>query len=281
MKTELFWVLPIVAIVVVSVLLAVAQFIVSSRFAARIEDVQRRLAAGQASTPAPDPERLPELVRRFAERAGAVVGAPPVVRLDQSLTMRLGVDKPWQALTAVHWAGTRASGFVWHARGKMMGLGIGVVDAYVDGAGLLNARLLNSISVAMSEGVETDRGELLRYLAEIPLTPDAILNNPALVWTQVDDRRVSVATPVSATGGSVTVVFTFDEAGDIVEALADRPMIVDGTCTDVPWQGLFFDYRQLGARRIPTRAEVGWRLPDGLYTYFRGTIESCTLESAP
>ncbi len=253
-----------------------AQQIASFRFLDRIGGLQIQLAQDQLSS-APQVGPLPEIVSNFARNAGAVMGAPYVVRLTQSVSMRLAPDQPWQELRATHLAGTRASGFVWHARGSMMLVPIGVVDAFVTGTGLLNARILNTISVAHSEGEATDRGELLRYLAEIPLTPDAILNNPALVWKQIDERTVSVTTPFK--GGPVTVEFTFNDQGDIVEAFAaTRPMGTGETWVDTPWRGRFFDYEQLGPRRIPTRAEVGWELADGYYLYFRGTIESYALE---
>lgn len=178
---------------------------------------------------------------------------------------------------ATHMAGTRISGFVWHAKGVMSFLPIGVVDALVGGKGLLNARILNAVSVATSKGPATDRGELLRYLAEIPLTPDVILNNSSLNWVQIDENTVSVS--ALSSDGSVSVEFSFDESGDIIEAFSEaRPMGVGNTSIDMPWRGRFFDYQQLGPRRIPTRAEVGWELPEGFYLYFRGTIESNVLE---
>lgn len=258
------------------IVLMAAQLLVSSQFLKRITRLQQRLVATQIDPVSPI-GKLPEIVRAFAEKSGAVVASPAIVKLTQSVSMRLAPDRPWQSLSATHLAGTRTSGFVWHATGSMMHVPVGVIDAYVDGAGVLNARLLNSISVANSTGIETDRGELLRYLAEIPLTPDTILNNPELAWDQIDESTVSVTAHTK--DGPVIVEFSFDDQGDIVEAFApSRPMSVKGGSVDTPWRGKFFDYRKLGPRRIPTRAEVGWELPDGFYLYFRGTIDSYVLE---
>jgi Family of unknown function (DUF6544) len=267
-------VLGLVLVVVVG--LVVTQLVVSSRFADRIAGLESQLANDQL-TSAPTVGALPEIVRAFATKAGAREGGPYIVRLTQSVAMRFAPDQPWQELTATHLAGTRASGFVWHATGNMMYLPIGVVDAFVKGTGLLNARLLNTISVANSQGSATDRGELLRYLAEIPLTPDVILNNSKLVWNQIDETTVSVTAPMN--GGGVTVEFSFNEQGDIVEAFAAaRPMGIGDKWVDTPWRGRFFDYKQLGPRRIPTRAEVGWELLDDFYLYFRGVIDSYALQ---
>jgi hypothetical protein len=45
----------------------------------------------------------------------------------------------------------------------------------------------------------------------------------------------------------------------------------------VPWVGEFHDYRKLGGALIPTRGEVRWELPEGPFTYWRGTITSFEL----
>lgn len=251
--------------------------LIGSRFIAQIEGLKSQLIAAQPLAPV-SVEDLPLIVRQFAQKSGATVGAPPVVHLTQSVSMRLSPDQPWQQMKATHLAGTRAAGFVWHAKGTMMGVvPIGVLDAYVEGAGILSARLLNVISVANSTGPVTDKGELLRYLAEIPWTPDAILNNAELQWHQLDATTVSVT--ASSADGPVTVEFTFDSAGDIVSAFAaSRPMGVGDDYEDTPWGGRFSNYQQIGPRRIPAYGEVEWHLPTGPYIYFRGTIDTYDLQ---
>jgi hypothetical protein len=44
-----------------------------------------------------------------------------------------------------------------------------------------------------------------------------------------------------------------------------------------PWGGEFRDYDVVGGVRIPTHAEVRWQLPEGPFTYWRGTIASVEL----
>lgn len=277
-----FWGLPnesrfLFALVFGVFVLVTAQYILSSRFSDNIEDLRQRLAADRPSSTV-DIEALPEIVRNFARRAGAEVGAPTLVRLTQSATMKLAPDQPWQNLAADHIASNYTSGFVWYASGTMMGfVPIGVVDAFVEGRGVLNARLFNSISVASASGPAADRGEMLRYLAEIPWTPDAILNNPELTWTQINATTVTVSAPTP--DGLALVRFVFDDAGDIIHMQADdRPMGFGDAYVPTPWKGEFSHYTQMGPRRIPTHGEVAWILPEGNYTYFRGELMDYALE---
>ena len=120
-----------------------------------------------------------------------------------------------------------------------------------------------------SSGPEAAEAQVLRYLAELPWVPHALLANRELVWREVDPTTVEV----SASG--VTVRLGFDADGDIVAALAaERPRIVGRHVVRTPWSGTFADYAVLGGVRIPTRAEVRWELPDGPFTYWRGTVTS-------
>ena len=112
--------------------------------------------------------------------------------------------------------------------------------------------------------------------------PDAMLNGTGLAWRQLDDRTAEVT--AQSSGGPATVRFIFDEAGDIIRLESDdRPMAgEDGSTVPTPWHGAYGNYNQFGRYRIPTYGEVGWVLPDGLFTYWRGRIVSYEpMASAP
>jgi hypothetical protein len=84
---------------------------------------------------------------------------------------------------------------------------------------------------------------------------------------------------VSTRAGSskVAVDLRFDRAGDILAAFSRRPRIEGEKIVARPWLGVFSDYAVIGGIRIPTRAEVHWELPDGPFTYWRGTVTSVEL----
>jgi len=77
----------------------------------------------------------------------------------------------------------------------------------------------------------------------------------------------------------VALRLEFDEAGDIIGTWCDaRPYLEGKTSVPRPWAGRFSDYAVVGGIRIPTRGEVRWELPDGPFTYWRGTITSIELD---
>lgn len=270
----------LIGIVLVIAGIAAAQIWRATGFAREIDALNARIGQGDTA-PGVDLAALPPIVRAFAERNGGTVGAAPVVVATQQAEMRLAPDQPFFALSATQRSGTRQSDFVWHAKGTMMGVvPVEVVDAYVGGAGLLEARLAGAITVAEARGAAADRGEAMRFLAELPFNPDAILNAPMLAWRQLDATHVAVSVPVGA--GAASVVMSFDAAGDVdgIEAAA-RPRMVGDSVIETRWFGRYADYGPVGAYRLPRRGEVAWDLPEGEFVYWRGGMTSLAPLAGP
>lgn len=243
------------------------------QFSQSIAQQRAQLAAGQDAAPV-DLAELPALIRAFAERNGARAGGPKTVLLLQEAEMRLDPEQAFFAIDASQSFGTRQPGFVWSASGWMMSMvPVSVVDLYVDGVGTLEARIGGAITVAHGTGEEMAIGEAMRYLAEIPFNPDAILNAPDLRWAQTGPDTIKVSLETSA--GPAEVSFGFDSSGDIIEVSApNRPRDVGGSSIPTPWIGRFSNYEQIGDYRIPRDGEVAWLLPEGEFVYWRGRMTS-------
>lgn len=226
---------------------------------------------------------LPEIVRAYAIRAGGSLGGPRSLHIRHRAMLTIDRARPAMRIEADQWLGSYRPNLVWRGTGAMFGMPVTVVDSFVKGSGLLEARLAGTLPVAAGTGPEFDKGELQRYLSELPVHPDAILNNAELSWRQMSDDAVEVTGPSNS--GPASVTFFFDEAGDItgMEA-ADRPMSVGKTTVATRWKGSFGRYKQYGRYRIPSYGEVGWVLPDGLFTYWRGEVisyEAATADLRP
>ncbi|MCU9849030.1 hypothetical protein OEZ60_13565 [Defluviimonas sp. WL0024] len=222
---------------------------------------------------------LPPLVADFARRAGADPGRPMrAASFNQTAELRLKPGGRFHRIEAWQVVSLGRAGFVWDARQPLGPLTrLRVLDAFVGGEGLLEARLLGTIPVARASGAEIDLGEAYRYLAELPWMPDAILGNPDLTWrvTGPDTAEVRMTTR----DGIARVTFGFDAQGDIVAMEArDRPARdPDGTTRRYDWRGRFSDYREIGGRRLPGFGEVGYVYPSGYEAYFRGRISDYRL----
>ena len=233
-----------------------------------------RLVDDVRSAPAPVVRTdLPEIVRAYARRnmLGARVPARWVA-LTQDAELRQQKGGAWGEVSARQSIASGAPAFVWDARQKTLGLTMArVVDSFASGTGMLEVRIAGGYVVARAEGPDIDASEAMRYLAELPWNPDAILGNPELIWQVLDDARVTVSVMVN--GQPVAFTFTF-ENGDIVSGRSDaRPALENGKTVLRPWVGTFSDYGEIGGRRVPRLGEIGYVYEDGYEAYFRGRLK--------
>ncbi len=165
--------------------------------------------------------------------------------------------------------------FTWRARFPLVGpLALTVVDEFADGDGRLRLSLLG-IPLKTIEGPETNVGEAMRYLSELAWAPQAIAANREIVWRELDERTVEVASPRVST--TAVVALKFDAAGDIVGATGTRPMPVGKKFVPTSWGGDFGDYKSFNGTRVPTYGETWWELPQGRFVYWRGRIDRLAL----
>lgn len=108
----------------------------------------------------------------------------------------------------------------------------------------------------------------MRYLAELAWAPQAMLHNPKLSRSELNESTVEVTAQSAAGPARVRLIF---ENGDIswVEA-DDRPRAAGCRIVPTSWQPC--DYREMSGCRIPTREVVSWLLDAGPFEYWRGRV---------
>ncbi|MEZ5102028.1 MAG: DUF6544 family protein [Thermoleophilia bacterium] len=221
-------------------------------------------------------DAVPAGIRAYVERHVGGASAPRLVRLVQRGEMWQRPDARPMPFTATHELHVNELAFRWRARFPVAPLvALRVLDAYERGAGRLEARVLG-VPVMRQRGPDVDRGEAIRYLAELAWGPHAMVENAALAWRELDARTYEVST--EAGGRRVAVRLELDEAGDLVRSFCpERPAVEGGQVVERPWEGLNLAYGELAGIRMPVRAEVRWLLPEGPFPYWRGEVLSAEL----
>lgn len=217
---------------------------------------------------------LPPSVLALAKRLGSrAAGGVAFAMFDQTGHMWGAPSSQPMTFSARQTVNARSSQFLWRAA---IGPGriVVVADYLVAGTGGLEVRLLGAVPLArMVGGAGMNQGEALRYLAELPWNPDAILSNRSLDGTVMGPREIKVATGSEPERSEVT--FDLDENGLIVVARAASRLYADrGRMTPHPWRGRFWDYDKIDGRLIPRQAEVAWALDGQEFVYWRGRIRS-------
>lgn len=222
----------------------------------------------------PDPHDLPAPVQRYLA-AALPAGARPIrgVTLEHSGTFNLSEDgERWRPFTSTQRVDLDPPGFDWRARIRLLpGLSIRVRDAFLAGEGILDAQLLGLPLARLRGTAELARGELMRFLAEAPWYPTALLPSSGVHWTPLDDTSAQATLSVAAVTASLVFRFGADGLVDSVRA-EDRGRTVRGRVIPMPWEGRWSDYVERGGMRVPLRGDVAWRLPGRRHCYWRGQV---------
>ncbi len=225
-------------------------------------------------------EGLPDPVQRYFQ-AVLKEGQPIVtaVNLSQQGVFNMSETKAkWSPFTATQFVTTQSPGFDWDARIQMApGVSAFVHDAYALGAGSLHASLLGLFTVAdVRDTPAAAQGELLRFFAEMPWYPTALLPSQGVRWEAIDDTSARATFTDAPT--TVSLVFRFNAEGTI------ETMRAEARCRDkltaMPWSGRFWDYSVCNEMLIPLQGEVGWEYPDGLRLYYKGKVTEINFEFA-
>lgn len=221
---------------------------------------------------------LPEAVRNLALRCGAredeTAGA---VSLSQAGFMRNGADDRPMPFDAQETIQLNATEFLWEARCAPMRL-LTVKDELRGEQGRLSLLAFGGVPILPAiAGLEATRGETMRYLAELPWAPDAILQNRDLTWRVLDTRTLVV----SAGRGALysRVVLKLGDDGLVCGVCAEgRPRREGRRFVERSWRGRFSAYQDRDGRRVPGRGEVGWVVEGSGFDCWIGELQDWRIQ---
>lgn len=188
------------------------------------------------------------------------------------------INGGWRSLDATQHFTASAPGFVWDATIDVAFLLPAYVrDAYVAGRGSMQATIYGLYPLANQAGTpELNAGALQRFLGEAVWFPTALLSSPALTWTARDDFSATATLRDHDT--SVSLLFEFDDTGDVLRISGDRYKEAAGKYLLQPWVIECREHAFRGGMRIPLYCEVAWIGADGAEPYWRGRIATIDYE---
>ncbi len=220
-------------------------------------------------------EQLPPPVARYFQLA-LRKGQPfiRIARFSQKGKLRINEkNDKWSPFEASQIVVPAAPGFQWNARISIAPLlHVQVCDTYIAGKGSGLVSLMSSITLAHDEDIrELNSGALHRYLAEAVWYPTALLPDAGVKWSEVDNNT-AIAT-LTDSGITVSLEFRFNHAGEITGIYTpERYGRFDGEYELHPWEGHFRNYEERNGIMVPMEGEVGWHLPDGWWSFWKGNI---------
>lgn len=228
-----------------------------------------RLSAAQevATVPLQNPDFLPDPVRRWLARSGALDRDPVRGgRVSQRARLQMKPEQSgWAMARATQVSTLSPPAMIWQVRLEMLPfLSILGRDKYEAGQGGMRITLLGLLPFAEEQGPRVDESTLQRFLGEMVWFPSFTLS-PYVTWERLDERSARATMNFGEASGSGT--FHFDEAGDFIRFEALRYY---GNAEDAerhPWILQVQDYATFQGIRVPSKMTATWRLPEGDWTW--------------
>ena len=195
------------------------------------------------------------------------------VKLKHTGDFRQDENQKWMPIEGEEYFTTETPGFIWIGKISLLPLvWITGIDKYLEGKGAFQIKLLSIFTIADApRGKELDESELMRWLAEAPLFPTALLPSNYLHWKPVDSDSANAV--IDYAGGKVEALFHFDKKGKIVQMTADRYRAVDNSFVKEKWHGLYSNYATTKNLTVPWDIEVSWNTEVGNFTYAKFKIK--------
>jgi len=187
------------------------------------------------------------------------------VRLKHGGEFRTKPNQKWMSIKGQEYFTVQNPGFVWFGKVPL----VSAKDIYYDGKGNLKVKLLSIIKLVDAKGKNFDQGELLRWLAETPWFPTALLPSENLKWEPINNNSAKVI--FSDKSLTIDGVFHFNEQGQITQFNAKR--FQDSSDDSLEnWTCYYRDYKEVNDMQIPFSAEVVWNLKSGDFSYAKFKI---------
>lgn len=134
----------------------------------------------------------------------------------------------------------------------------------------------------VSNYVDCNKGEIMRWIAEATLFPFALLpqdnessHETQLRWTaNPDSSDTSAILEFKHNSQTAEMTYWFDSETHLPTTItAKRPRTMGSKTELADWEGHFFDYELHGGLVVPTQMEVGWKTSNKdcpLELYFKG-----------
>lgn len=215
-----------------------------------------------------DISQLPAPVQRWLTISGILdKTATQTVRLKQKGEMLLKPGGRWVPFKATQYFTVPDPGFIWTTRVLLFPMVyISGRDKLIHGKAQMEMRLLSMIRlVNEKDNSRLDSSSMIRFLAETCWFPSAALQS-WMKWESIDS--LSARATLQYADITVSGIFNFNEAGDLVRFAANRYRDVNAT-TPEQWVVEMMEHKSFDGIRVPYKCKATWKLPDGDFTWLR------------
>lgn len=221
---------------------------------------------------------LPDPVRRYIERSGAI-GRPRPQNMRVVMAANM-YRKPGQApmrarSVQYNFFGRPTRLFLMDAR--MFGLPVRALHLYRQERATFTVRVASIVNMVDLRGEEISAAETVTVLNDMCLMAPGALLDDRLSWTPVNDRSAAV----TFTNGphEVSATLEFNDRDELVDFWSDdRPESSAGGLVPMRWSTPVTEYRDLDGRHVLHSGSAVYHRPDGPFTYGEFVMRSISYD---
>ncbi|WP_439883078.1 DUF6544 family protein [Pontibacter sp. MBLB2868] len=241
-----------------------------------IQEIQSELQKGpalQGELSSDTLSALPDLMKNYLQKSGHInkpLALNCLIAYDHA-EIKMKPDRDWLSMSCIQFNSSISPTRIALMKSKIFGLiPFSGKDKYQDGSGNMLIKMAG-FTVTDAKGPQMNKAALVTYLSESVLLPSAILNNN-ISWQEVDTQTLKGT--ISNAGITVSGLFYFNEKHEIFRfETDDRYFSTNGVNYSChKWSATLENYQEINGYSYPTVLAATWHLPEGDYTYFKGTI---------
>ena len=248
----------------------------STEFAHDVRDAAGLSSASSQVLTDTDLAALPEPVRRYVRRSGAI-GRPRVhdFRMTWTGRIRAGTTSEWMEFTAdqVNTVDTPRRFFLMDA--TMKHLPVDVLHAFDEDGATMRVKLLSTFPTVDAKGPELTRAETVTMFNDLCLYAPGALTLPSVTFEPIDNHAARGHFTVGA--NTISAELRFNDADELIDFISDdrTALSPDGKqYLPMRWTTPAHDYANVGPARVATRAETRWQPESGAWTYGEFQLDS-------
>ncbi len=242
-----------------------------------LNEVRLRLQSEKTGTPEilteNDMQHLPEPVKKYIHYAG-FVGKEKIsnVFLKASGQIRSSEKSGWMQFTSEQYNFFDSPFRAFYIHAVKMGVPVVGLHLYKNETATMVIKLLNLFKVVDAKGHEMNQAETVTVLNDMCFMAPGSLINKNITWKTMDAGQVKA----TFTNGQITVsaILTFDDEGKLVNFLSYDRYETDGKIfTNLPWETPVKEYRTVNGYKLPSKADVIYKRPEGDFCYLEFRLE--------
>jgi len=219
---------------------------------------------------------LPEIVKKYIRYTG-FTGREKILnfRAEFKGGIRFKPNEGYMPLKSVQYNFFDVHSRLFYIVAKKSGIPAIGLHLYRDAKAIFKVKILGLFTVVDASGPKMDQGETVTVLNDMVFMAPGALIDKKIQWENIDDLTVKA----TFTNGDIKVsaVLYFNEEGRLLNFISSDRFETDGKeYINNPWETPASEYKDIDGYRIPSKAKLIYKRPEGDFCY--GEFELVSME---